>query len=191
MRLLAPKADNYINYVMVKFLEVHKSVLTLCLMIWFGTNVFSQSTTPIDTTTEIVTYVEIMPEFPGGLNALYKYLGSAIKYPKIDKENNVTGRVVAQFTIDTLGFVRDVEITKSVSPTIDAEALRVISGLPQWKPATQNGKPVNLRMTLPITFKMDDAKPTSKTVETIGLVLGVAVGMTTSLLIGAWLKRVL
>ncbi len=160
-------------------------------MIWFGTNVFSQSTTPIDTTTEIVTYVEIMPEFPGGLNALYKYLGSAIKYPKIDKENNVTGRVVAQFTIDTLGFVRDVEITKSVSPTIDAEALRVISGLPQWKPATQNGKPVNLRMTLPITFKMDDAKPTSKTVETIGLVLGVAVGMTTSLLIGAWLKRVL
>ncbi len=160
-------------------------------MMWFGKSAFSQSSTPIDTSAEIVTFIEIMPEFPGGKTALNDYLSSVIKYPEIDKVNNVTGRVVAQFTIDTLGFVRNVEIIKSVSPTIDAEAIRVISILPQWKPATQNGKPVNLRMTLPITFSIDNPKSTSKTAETIGLVLGVAVGMTTSLLIGAWLKRVL
>ncbi len=176
---------------MVKFLEVRRFIFVLCLMMWFGTSAFSQSTTPTDTAAKIVAYVEILPEFPGGTNALYKYLSNIVKYPEIDKENNVTGRVVTQFTIDTLGFVRDVEITKSVSPTIDAEAIRVISSLPQWKPATQNGKPVNLRMTLPITFSIDNPKSTSKTAETIGLVLGVAVGITTSLLIGAWLKRVL
>ena len=191
MRLLAPKVVSFINYAMAKFLEARNVLLILCLCLLSIINSVAQSTAPIDTAGKTVTYEEIMPEFPGGINALYKYLGNTIKYPKIDQENNVTGRVVTQFTIDTLGFVRNVEITKSVSPTIDAEALRVISGLPQWKPATQNGKPINLRMTLPITFNMDNVKSTNKTAETIGLILGAAIGITTSLLIGAWLRRVL
>lgn len=176
---------------MAKFLEARNVLLILCLCLLSIINSVAQSTAPIDTAGKTVTYEEIMPEFPGGINALYKYLGNTIKYPKIDQENNVTGRVVTQFTIDTLGFVRNVEITKSVSATIDAEALRIISGLPQWKPATQNGKPINLRMTLPITFNMDNVKSTNKTAETIGLILGAAIGITTSLLIGAWLRRVL
>ena len=149
---------------MVKFLEVHKSVLTLCLMIWFGTNVFSQSTTPIDTTTEIVTYVEIMPEFPGGQAALIQYLSNNIKYPEECRKMGVEGKVFVKFIVDPSGNITNVQVLRGVvdGKLLEKEAVRVVESMPKWKPGTQGGKAVNVYFTLPISFKLSTVSEEKK-----------------------------
>ena len=99
--------------------------------------------------------VEEMPEFPGGPKALMDYLMTNVKYPKTAFDANIQGRVIAQFVVDKEGTVRDAHVVKSVDPALDAEALRVINNMPKWRPGRQNGKVVNVKYTIPVSFSLD------------------------------------
>ena len=98
--------------------------------------------------------VEQMPQFPGGEAALMKYLQSHINYPPMAAENNIQGRVVVQFVIDKTGHVGEVKIVRSVDKDLDKEAARVCASLPKFTPGRQNGQPVSVWYTLPVSFKL-------------------------------------
>lgn len=96
--------------------------------------------------------VEEMPEFPGGTEALNKYLVSSVKYPVIAQENGIQGRVYVSFVVNAKGMVEQVKIARGVDPNLDKEALRVVQSMPVWKPGKQRGKPVKVSFTVPINF---------------------------------------
>ncbi|MBR5725549.1 MAG: TonB family protein [Muribaculaceae bacterium] len=97
---------------------------------------------------------EVMPEFPGGMEGLIKFLQENVKYPAQATANKIEGRVVVQFIIDKTGQVGDVKVVRSVSEELDAEAVRVVESMPKFTPGRQSGKAVNVRYMLPITFKL-------------------------------------
>ena len=103
---------------------------------------------------EVFISVEQMPQFPGGEAALLKYLSSHINYPPMAAENNVQGRVVVQFVVEKNGMVGDVMVVRSVDKDLDREAVRVCKSLPKFVPGRQNGQPVSVWYTLPVTFKL-------------------------------------
>ena len=104
---------------------------------------------------EIFQVVEQMPEYPdGGMAGLMKYLSSSIRYPAIAAENGVQGRVTVQFVVNRDGSIVDAQVLRGVDPYLDKEALRVINGMPKWKPGMQRGKPVRVRYTVPVNFRL-------------------------------------
>ncbi len=103
---------------------------------------------------ETFTFVERMPEFAGGERALQEYLRRALRYPAVARESEIQGTVYIGFVVETDGSISNVEVMRSVHPLLDAEAVRVISGMPAWKPGEQNQKKVRVRFTLPISFRM-------------------------------------
>lgn len=103
---------------------------------------------------EIFAVVEEMPSFPGGDAALMSYISKSIKYPSIAQENGIQGRVICTFVINRDGKVTNAEVIRSVDPSLDKEALRVINNMPAWKPGKQRGKPVRVKYTLPIVFRL-------------------------------------
>ena len=103
---------------------------------------------------QIFVVVEEMPEFPGGELALRKYIAQAIKYPTIAQENGIQGKVFVNFVVDRDGSVSNAKIARGVDPSLDKEALRVVNGLPKWKPGKQRGKPVRVSYTVPISFQL-------------------------------------
>lgn len=103
---------------------------------------------------DVYEVVEKMPEFPGGIAELMKYLSSNIKYPVEAHKAGIQGRVVVSFIVNKDGTVKDAKIVRSVDKSIDAEALRVISAMPKWLPGYQNGKAVKVRYTVPVTFRL-------------------------------------
>ncbi len=118
---------------------------------------------PVPQSKKVYESVEQMPEFPGGMEGLMRYLQQNVQYPPIAVQNNVQGRVVVQFIIDETGQVGDVEVVRSVSEEVDAEAVRVIKSMPKFEPGRQNGEPVAVWYTLPIAFKMQgDRKPSGE-----------------------------
>jgi len=103
----------------------------------------------------IFVVVESMPEFPGGAQAMYKYLSENVKYPVIAQENGIQGRVICQFVVNRDGSIVDVEVVRSGGdPSLDKEAIRVIKSMPKWKPGQQRGKPVRVKYTVPVNFKL-------------------------------------
>ena len=104
----------------------------------------------------IFEIVEEAPEFPGGMRALMEYLAKNIRYPAKAHEANVQGRVITQFTVGRDGAIRDAKVMRSVSPELDAEALRVINAMPNWKPGKQRGKAVACHFTVPVMFRLDE-----------------------------------
>lgn|SRR5574344_750397 len=98
--------------------------------------------------------VEQMPTFPGGQAELLSFIGKNLKYPTIAQENGTQGRVICQFIVGKDGTVRDVQVVKSLDPYCDKEAIRVIRSMPRWIPGKQNGKPVTVKYTVPITFRL-------------------------------------
>ena len=98
--------------------------------------------------------VEEMPEFPGGMQEMMKWLGMNVKYPTICQENGTQGRVIVQFVVTREGDITDAAVAKGVDPYLDAEALRVIKSMPKWKPGKQRGKEVNVKYTLPVVFRL-------------------------------------
>ena len=104
---------------------------------------------------EIFMVVEDQPEFPGGTAALLEYLRKNIKYPAICRENNIQGRVLVTFIVNKDGAIVEPEVVKSVNPSLDKEALRVISSMPNWKPGSQRGKPVRVKYTVPVNFRLN------------------------------------
>ena len=97
---------------------------------------------------------EIMPEFPGGMAALMKYLGANIKYPTISQEMGSMGRVIVQFVVDKDGTITNPTVARGVDAYLDKEAIRVISSMPKWKPGVQNGKKVRVKYTVPVSFRL-------------------------------------
>ena len=98
--------------------------------------------------------VEQMPQFPGGNEALLKYISTHLKYPVIAAENGIEGTVTLRFVVSPTGEVTKVEILRQLDPSCDKEAIRVIKSLPQWVPGKQNGKPVPVYFTVPVRFRL-------------------------------------
>ena len=103
---------------------------------------------------KIFTSLEHMPEFPGGQDSLLRYLAANVRYPGAARKANVEGKVIAQFVVNQVGKIEQVEIKRSLSPDCDAEIERVISTMPAWKPGEQYGKKVSVYYTLPVSFKL-------------------------------------
>ncbi len=104
---------------------------------------------------QIFTVVEKMPEFPdGGMQGLLKYLASNIKYPVIAQENGIQGRVVCSFVVNRDGSIVDIQVLRGVDPSLDKEAVRVLGTMPKWKPGEQRGKPVRVKYTVPVMFRL-------------------------------------
>ena len=105
---------------------------------------------------EFFMVVENMPEFPGGDLGLMKFIQKNVRYPAIAKEYNITGKVYVSFIVDKQGSVTNVKIVRGVDKNLDAEALRVVSLLPKYKPGKQRGKAVVVPYSLPIIFQVQD-----------------------------------
>lgn len=98
--------------------------------------------------------VEQQPEFPGGQAAMYKWLGDHIVYPAQASEEGVQGRVVVSFEVSKTGSIENVKIARGRHPALDKEALRLVRSMPKWQPGRNNGQPVKVSYTLPITFRL-------------------------------------
>ncbi len=103
---------------------------------------------------KVFDVVEQMPSFPGGPQALLQYLNSNVKYPVVAQENGVQGRVVISFVVEKDGSVTDVQVAKSVDPSLDKEAQRVVKSMPHWIPGKQNGSAVRVKYVVPVSFKL-------------------------------------
>ena len=101
---------------------------------------------------EPLTVAEEMPEYPGGDAAMLQFISSNIVYPIEAKEKNIAGMVYVSFVIDTTGKTTNVKIVRGANPLLDAEAVRVISSFPLWKPGKQKGKFVYVKFVVPINF---------------------------------------
>ena len=101
-----------------------------------------------------VTHEEEMPEFPGGQAELMSYIAKSIKYPVVAQENGIQGRVTCTFVVNRDGTIVDAQVVRGIDPALDKEALRVINSMPKWKPGKQRGKPVRVKFTLPVTFRL-------------------------------------
>jgi len=98
--------------------------------------------------------VEQMPEFPGGAAGLMQFLSNNIKYPAIAEENGIQGRVVCTFVVECDGSITDIKVSRPLDPSLDKEAVRVLSKMPKWIPGKQKGKPVRVKYSVPVTFRL-------------------------------------
>jgi periplasmic protein TonB len=103
---------------------------------------------------EIFTIVEDQPTPAGGMQAFYKYVSDNLKYPAQARRMGIEGKVFVQFVVDRDGKLNEVQAVKGIGAGCDEEAVRVIQGAPKWNPGKQRGRPVRVRMILPITFKL-------------------------------------
>ena len=116
-----------------------------------ATETAAPAPTPTDSVYEVA---EVMPEFPGGTKALLDSIAKNLKYPPKAINSRTEGRVILQFVIDKQGKVTDVQVMRGVTPELDQAAIDVMRSLPDWKPGMQDGKPVNVKYTMPIVFKL-------------------------------------
>ncbi|MEO1655352.1 MAG: energy transducer TonB, partial [Bacteroidota bacterium] len=119
---------------------------------------------PVPTPTEIkkeetepdfFIFAEVQPEPKGGMAAFYKYLGKKIKYPKLARRMQIEGRVFVQFVVDKDGSLTDIKVLKGIGGGCDEEAIRVLKEAPKWEAGRQRGKPVRVRMSVPIFFRLN------------------------------------
>jgi len=118
-----------------------------------GWDVVVPEPTPLDTD-EPLSIVEVMPTFPGGDQAMFKYFGTQAKYPEEAAENGIKGAVYVAFVVERDGRISEVKVLRGIGGGCDEEALRVIKGMPNWIPGTQNGKAVRVRYNLPFRFHL-------------------------------------
>ena len=138
-----------------------KRISLLCVMAAMSfTTVFAQSSTTkteqTTTTTEdkVFTVVEQMPMFPGGDAAMMNYLCNTVKYPEVAAKNGVQGRVVVGFIIETDGSITNIDVLRGVDPSLDREAMRVVSEMPKWTPGVKDGKKVRVKYQVPVSFRL-------------------------------------
>ena len=103
---------------------------------------------------KVFDVVEEMPHFPGGAAALQAFLSSNTKYPVVAQENGVHGRVVVSFVVERDGSITDVKVVRSIDPSLDREASRVVKSMPRWSPGKQNGSTVRVKYTVPVVFRL-------------------------------------
>ncbi|MBK0402587.1 energy transducer TonB [Adhaeribacter sp. BT258] len=116
--------------------------------------VSGNSKTEVPASDEVYVMVEEMPRFPGGENEMIRFVNKHMLYPQEARDNGEEGRVIVQFVVTKEGKLTNPEIVRSVSPSIDKEALRIVEIMPLWQPGKQNGRAVNTRYTLPLTFQL-------------------------------------
>lgn len=141
-----------------KMKPVMKKVFIMLLAMAAGLCAVAQSDEVKESDTnledKIYSIVEHDPEFPGGMEGLYQWLATNVKYPEHAKENGIQGRVVVKFVIEKDGSVSDVRIMRSPNDELSEEAIRVVKAMPKWKAGRQNGKKVRVQYMLPINFKL-------------------------------------
>ncbi len=130
--------------------------MMLCLLpaMLFGQDKGTISTEGTVKGEQIYDIVEQYPEFPGGYSALTEWIDDNLKYPVEAAMDGIEGRVIVQFIIRPTGKIVDAKVVRGIAPSLDKEALRLINIMPNWIPGRQKGKAVNVRYTLPITFKL-------------------------------------
>ena len=159
---------NYISKRLVNYLETKYNMKTLFLylLLLFAGGAMAQTESvvppppgqvePVQGRNDAVyTYVEQMPEYPGGNDAMMEFIRKNLRYPEIAKEAGVEGRVIIRFVVDEFGAISDIKILKDIGGGCGAEACRVIKMMPKWKPGKQNGKAVKTYFTLPVTFRLN------------------------------------
>ena len=142
---------------------MRKSYLLSFVLLTFMSFPFSdvEAAQSVTVSTEMVAGVSaedkdlIQPYFPGGTPAVLNYLSKNIVYPAQAVTETIEGKVVLQFTITKKGRIKDVEVIKSAHPLLDAEAVRVLERMPKWVPGKKDGKPINVKYALPVTFKLN------------------------------------
>lgn len=121
----------------------------------FGQSATEKSQNVIAPDEKVFDVVEEQPSFPGGQGAMMSWLSDNIKYPVTAAQNGVQGRVLVQFIVGKSGDISDVKVIRGVDPSLDREAVRVVNAMPKWKPGRQGGENVNVRYTLPLTFRIN------------------------------------
>ena len=114
----------------------------------------AQKTVVSQSNQNIYNAVEQMPEFPGGMPAMMEFLQTNIKYPKDAIKQNVGGRVMVMFVVETDGSLSNVRVARKVFPSLDAEAVRVVKAMPKWKPGKEKGRAVRVNFTMPVVFSI-------------------------------------
>ncbi len=162
------KAPESFTYVLPKVVDDTMDVTNLMINDLISDSVLNKTVTDSNTDsigivkpvaevpdeTEPMIIVQEQPEFPGGQEALLKFIADNTKYPEQALENSIQGKVFIKFAVWSDGSVRKLEVTRKVDPALDAEALRVVSSLPKWKPGRQNGKAVPVWFSVPVTFEI-------------------------------------
>lgn len=108
----------------------------------------------VDAVNEVFDHCEQMPSFPGGDLELMKFLHDHMKYPAVAEENGIQGRVIVNFIVERDGSISNAQIQKSVDPSLDKEAIRLIKSMPRWIPGKQDGIEVRAKYTVPVTFRL-------------------------------------
>ena len=126
------------------------SVLALLLMV--NTNAMAQSKKIAND--KVLEKAEVMPQFPGGDQAMMKFVSENVQYPEEAKEKEISGRVLVGFIVEKDGSVNEVKIVRGIGGGCDEEAVRVVKAMPKWKPGKQDGKTVRVSYTMPFFFKM-------------------------------------
>ncbi len=136
-----------------------KLILLAAVALFCGTSAMAQ-TDEVDDAVFVV--VEKSPEFPGGDDSLYAFIGRNIKYPEAAKKNKIEGRVFVTFVIEKDGQVSNAKLLRDIGGGCGEEALRVVNSMPKWKPGTQRGNPVRVQFNLPIMFQLQKQTSDSK-----------------------------
>ena len=126
------------------------SVLALLFMV--NTNAMAQSKKVAND--KVLEKAEVMPQFPGGDQAMMKFVSENVQYPEEAKEKEISGRVMVGFIVEKDGSISDVKVVKGIGGGCDEEAVRVVKAMPKWKPGKEKGKPVRVSYIMPIFFKL-------------------------------------
>lgn len=132
-----------------------KKMILLSMMAVLGLMTANAQKTVISQSNQSVyDQVEQMPEFPGGMPAMIEFLQTNLKYPKDAIKQQVGGRVMVMFVVETDGTLSNVRVARKVFPSLDSEAVRVVKTMPKWKPGKEKGRPVRVNFTLPVVFSL-------------------------------------
>lgn len=113
---------------------------------------------PVEKAIESLSNQDVQPEYPGGGKALMDYINENIRYPEQLKKDGVQGRVVMSFIVEVDGSISNIETLRSSNEEFEAEAIRVLQGMPKWKPGMHHGEPVNVMLVVPVNFRLSSIK---------------------------------
>ena len=126
------------------------SVLAILLMV--NTNAMAQNKKKAND--KVLEKAEVMPEFPGGDQALFDFVSKNVVYPEEAKDKEIAGRVLVSFVVEKDGSIGEVKVVQGIGGGCDEEAVRVVKAMPKWKPGKDKGKPVRVSYVMPFTFKL-------------------------------------
>lgn len=143
-----------ILFIFLMYISIFKVGAQTLIKDSLGDWIWKEEGPAIDTSDEIVTFCELMPEFDGGHELMHKFIKENLNYPEDARRNKIEGRVVLQFVVNRDGSLSQIEVLKSLGFGLDEEAIRLIKLMPNWKPGRQNGNLVRVKYTLPMVFKL-------------------------------------